>query len=347
MSHTQEGNRGQVLVLIAFLMLVLIGLLALLSDVAQIVLTKRKLQTGVDLAALAGAAEFVGNPDHAAAVALDYAERNGLEPQNTTVKVNQAQRTVEVDSTSHVRLFFPFIWAYTASQVSASGVAEVGQMAVAFDYVLFSGSQSREFRMPGSRQVVDGNVHSNQNLVIPGSDNRFNQRVEIVGVLNDSQNKNTFAQLINPASVLPMPEYDVAELRRKATQVYNSNVSFSNVELNGIIFVDGDVNISGNKVRGRGTIVATGSINVSSSDFRYQTGEDLIAFYALGDHIALSGSDGHYDGIWYAPNGEIRIPGSRNTFYGSLVTQRFAMSGSDNHFIYDTRLKTIAVNLIR
>lgn len=339
MPNSQQRASGQVLVIVAVLMLVLMGLSALVWDVGQIMLADNRLQASVDLAALAGAAELESNPGQAASVALEYAERNGLQRQDTSVRASK--HAIEVTATRVVRLFFPIIWGYNSAQISASAVAEVyGEQAAAFDYALFSASEVDDFRIPGSMQVVEGRVHINQDMIISGHDNSFLQEVEIVGILKDSKNNNTFGQLINPAPVLPVPQYKADDLRLQASKVYDSNVSFSNVVADGIIFVNGNVNISGNGIKGRGIIVATGSINISSSEFRYESANDLVAFYALGGYISLSGSDGHFDGVWYAPNGEIRIPGSRNTFFGSLVAQHFAIPGSDNRFVYDPRARS-------
>ena len=67
---------GQVFVFVAFILIALVGMAALVIDVGSWFHAQRKLQTAADAAALAGAQHLPTQQSTALAVALDYAQRN-------------------------------------------------------------------------------------------------------------------------------------------------------------------------------------------------------------------------------------------------------------------------------
>jgi len=88
--HERHGERGQVLILVAVALLVLLAFAALAVDVGHLYGERRQMQNAADAAALAGARVLCENWASAATrealaetTAIDYAERNGA----TTVTV--------------------------------------------------------------------------------------------------------------------------------------------------------------------------------------------------------------------------------------------------------------------
>jgi Flp pilus assembly protein TadG len=71
-----EQEEGQVLVLAALFMTVLLGFAAFVIDFGGMASTKRQLQNAADAAALAGVASLPDDEDAAAAAAYEYAEKN-------------------------------------------------------------------------------------------------------------------------------------------------------------------------------------------------------------------------------------------------------------------------------
>ncbi len=71
-----RGESGQVLVFVAFILIALVGMSALVIDVGSWFHAQRKLQTAADAAALAGAQHLPTEQSTALTVALDYAQRN-------------------------------------------------------------------------------------------------------------------------------------------------------------------------------------------------------------------------------------------------------------------------------
>lgn len=72
-------KKGSTIVLLPFILVVLVGICALVTDVGMLYVEKTQLQTAVDAAALAGGQELPANPDSATVitVAKNYAAANG------------------------------------------------------------------------------------------------------------------------------------------------------------------------------------------------------------------------------------------------------------------------------
>lgn len=109
-------KQGQVLMLAALLMPVVIMLLAMIIDGGQVFLEKRRLQNMVDAAALAGAQTQDG------AVALDYAQRNGLTSQDT-FQVALAEPSISVHAEREVNGLFLSVLGVVNPIVTASATA--------------------------------------------------------------------------------------------------------------------------------------------------------------------------------------------------------------------------------
>lgn len=335
------NDRGQLIIVIAIMIPVIFGLVGLAFDVSQVVYKKHMMQSALDLSVLAGVQELYLNSSNGIAVAKDYWQKNGFESECLTVSVNYQgdANKIHAEAAKTVELYFFPILGIRSTEIRAAATAMV-EVKPMFNYVLFSAAESgknAEVSFPGSRNMINGKAHVNQDLKMSGQNNKFNDNLEVVGTM-DAHPNNYYKNLIIPSTRVDMVQYDVEKLKSKATIIYQNDVNFSNIELNGIIFVNGKVNISGGKVKGKGTIIATGNINISASRLDYESADDLIAFYSLGD-IAISGSDIFVCGTFLAPNGEIAIPGSRNYFYGGIYAKYLRISGSDSHYEYDPRVK--------
>jgi len=162
----RQGNRGQTLVIIAIMLMVLILMAGLAIDVGVMYVARRELVRVADSAALAGAGALSsgepGEPNdwvrqqRAVARAYEYARLNGFDaeaPGNTfSVEVIIAERKlVQVNATRSVPLFFmPIIGVHHAT---VSAHAEGCQAEAApVDIVLVqdvSGSQCYSSHLPG------------------------------------------------------------------------------------------------------------------------------------------------------------------------------------------------------
>lgn len=80
-----RNENGQVLVLVALLMTVIMGFAAFAVDIGRVTVVKSKLQNAADAAALAGAAAYNDNPKE---IAKSYAMLNGIDEDDITVNLN-------------------------------------------------------------------------------------------------------------------------------------------------------------------------------------------------------------------------------------------------------------------
>ena len=123
-------ERGQGLVLAAMSILVIVVLLALVVDAGLVLHERRQLQGAADAAALAGAVELPGSPSAAVQTAMEYVERNGIDPDDpdTTVQVTTPYDgdpdKIEVTISGEVGFFFGPVLGIDAVQIDARAVAE-------------------------------------------------------------------------------------------------------------------------------------------------------------------------------------------------------------------------------
>jgi Flp pilus assembly protein TadG len=124
MVHGRE--RGQMLVIMAVLLPVLLGALALGVDVSVFYFEWAQLQKAADASALAGAGYLPGNPDRAIETAQSYAEMNGVtEGEIVSVTPGDDDSTLTVELSREVPYYFGRIFGLNQSPVVARATAEV------------------------------------------------------------------------------------------------------------------------------------------------------------------------------------------------------------------------------
>ncbi len=128
-----KNESGQVLVLAALLMTVLIGFAALAVDIGMTTVVKSKLQNTADAAALAGVQSLGdGNIE---TIAITYANQNGMkattngvEQSGDTIKVtnpyNGRSNQIEVICKRNVKYTFAKVLGFQEREISARAVAE-------------------------------------------------------------------------------------------------------------------------------------------------------------------------------------------------------------------------------
>ncbi len=96
-------EQGQALVLFTFLVVVLVLFLMIVIDVGFFFTEKRKTQTAADAAALAAAQKLPDDPAGATALALDYAQRNGVDPNTLGITFSCTSNLPQVCNPSQNR----------------------------------------------------------------------------------------------------------------------------------------------------------------------------------------------------------------------------------------------------
>jgi hypothetical protein len=133
-------QKGQVLVQVALMMVVLILFVGLAVDGGNVYSSRRRMQNAADAAALAGAWELcVGNPAIAQATAQDYAEQNGADAVYFPPTANHLISVVVTDTVN--TFFMGVIPSLATVDVPAQATAACGEAVsgcyvwpLAFDY---------------------------------------------------------------------------------------------------------------------------------------------------------------------------------------------------------------------
>jgi hypothetical protein len=156
----RRRERGQVLIMVAISLFVLIGVIALAVDVGHWYGQRRHMQNAADAAALAGAYEICINKETSdtiiRATAIEYAERNGADAAMVDVLITDptgtetagdipsVRNTVVVTAGVAAETFFARLFGLETVDVGAVAAAACGKasegcgaMPIAFDYDTF------------------------------------------------------------------------------------------------------------------------------------------------------------------------------------------------------------------
>lgn len=126
------GQGGSTLIMVAVAVMVLLGIGALVTDVALALVHRQELQQAADLAALAGAQELPENPDAAVAVATSYLLENGIGPGEVgNIHTDRENREIDVRVRRSLPLALARLLGFGQVQVSARATAAAYPVAEA------------------------------------------------------------------------------------------------------------------------------------------------------------------------------------------------------------------------
>jgi Flp pilus assembly protein TadG len=120
-------QKGFALVLVSAGMVVLLGFVALVTDIGMLALNKQKIANALDAAALAGAQELPVSAVQARAVAVNYALLNGCSPDSPLVTSYNGQQNsrLTIAATKEVNFIFARVLGIESGTVSVRSSAAV------------------------------------------------------------------------------------------------------------------------------------------------------------------------------------------------------------------------------
>lgn len=325
-----KSNKGTTLVLMTFILTIALCMSAVVVDVARVIVEKQKLQNAVDSAALAAAVEL---PDTNAAldVANHYIVENGYGPQDIRVSFTDSNTRININGIKKIDYLFARILGFTSKNTECNASAITDTIRAAFDYVLFSGSTSKDLIINGSNLYVDGSTHTNSNFIANGSKQTITGACEAVRNLIINGSKIDIGSRVNGASFVEMPDFSEAikAQAENAGTSYSSTKTYtgSYINVDRPIYVNGDIYVNGSHFRGNGCILATGNIVFNGSNL-YDSTDDAVCFYSQNGNIIINGSNAELSGIVYAPNGSIIMNGSNQTVKGRVIGKNLTFNGS-------------------
>jgi hypothetical protein len=157
--------------------------------------------------------------------------------------------------------------------------------------------------------------------------------------------------VLNGAPVQTVPQWDINDfLPHGAVEgavgstyyhyIDGDMTSFASPVADGVYYVTGDVKITGGTGTHRVTIVSQGTQKYTSAVNLSSYFHDLLFFSNSNDQnngaIQLSGSNITWQGLIYAPNGDVNMSAATNSnVNGAIYGQHVGLSGSNININYD------------
>ncbi len=348
---------GQIVLMTALMLTVLIGFAGLAIDVGFWMHARTKLQADADAMALAGGQELpsVANTD---VKAREWGTKNSvLNSEITSILVNGTACRTPLPTTDYVTVkltrnrttFVAGLLGITDANIvaCATAKAETGSGY----YAIFANDACPSpdaLVISGSVDEVEGAVHSNCRLTISGANNRFDGDVTYTGTVNPDPpgNGNTFTDSPDQVPARPFPiDYVYTDFPCTFTATGGNDMDLSQSQWympDGITLKTGvycqpssSKKISSPKqgAKGKVTLVSKGTIDLSGSNFQLTANWNDILMWAESNSSSamnISGSGGSWIGLMVAPNGKINFSGSSNlSVSGGLLADQVSASGSD------------------
>lgn len=339
----------------AIMLVVVIAFAGLALDAGMYYKRLDAMQSVADGAALSGAAVLPLNQAVARDRARTIVQANGMDPLDFTIQTdyqNQPDELLVFGARRMDTLFMRIVGVNTVP-VAVRAVARRSPPR-AFDFAIFSGSETQPLELSGNN-TVDGGTHGNADVLINGS-NQLGA-VEAVGSVGLTGSNHT-GDITDHAGSLPLPNIDYATLAQGATTVYSGNQTLSgtwpdgiiivhgNLTLNGdlsftgTLLVDGNVTITGNATHitagqvaivARGDITILGNAHLTYDQPRSSGGTSSLALVSTGGNI-LVGGNAEIDGIVYAPStgpgtGMVSLQGNAE-IDGAVIGNQVASNGN-------------------
>ncbi|NIM93039.1 MAG: hypothetical protein GTO18_04925 [Anaerolineales bacterium] len=371
--HTE---RGQTVILLALVMVILIGFAILAIDGGRLFTERRDAQNATDASALAAALARCDKKDIVAS-ALARAASNGYNNDGTTntVSVNFPPLSGPYAGDSeYIEVIIVSRIEGTIGNLIYSGPLEVTTRAVSYCWVsrtgmgaaLFAGSETCENTIDwsGSDTSIVGGVHTNRDLHVGGSTNYIKGDVTYVTTVDAPEDKITYDPPENPIKYKVMdypvdfemedfePGGEIAAAVAGEGKYYNCECK---IDMNwlesqgyyddatgkiqeGLYYTTDNIDISANNIIGEAvTFVSRGSISFSgSSHYLYPYVEGLLAF-----------TDMQKPGGAKCSVQSIKLSGSSHNWYGVMFSPNglIEMAGATNTTIHGSLIGyTLALN---
>lgn len=305
----RDPQRGAVAIVVAVFAVVAMLLLAFTVDRGRIYVERAQLQNTMDAAALAAAAEtcLLRNSDAIRDVAIDYADRNGVDITRNDVLVQDgdyAKTGVSVSTERAVASVFGFFAGVEETTVAARATA-MRNCTEIFQYVA-----EKNFNFNGSGATIGGNIYAGEcvdggggiytGIIMVGADrdkddcfhagdspiyNQLGSGTVIAGSTCEPDAEEVTECVYGQRQVTPADAFaviaDVSVINDGLTAAAGTCV----VDFSSDIFCDGDVRSVDTETVGH-SIMATGNILIESGT-QFVEQDDWIIVYSRDGEIQI------------------------------------------------------------
>ena len=351
------------------------ALLALVTEIGRVYHARGQLFDFCDAAALAGAQDLPAT-DVAKQTAIEYYAKNlgasedeievvGEEEDTTTYKVRgdtvwittpyedettrkrniPPEYAIEVRACREVPLFFAGLLGL--KRANPCGRAVAGRPRV---LVIYNGSRTQGMWIVGARNRVEGDIHSNHDIVVVGSRNVVTGTAFYLHRFVNLGHFNQIRAVKGEYREFPDLPKSLDEYRQEAIEngtYYTHNVYFTTPHstIEGVIFVEGgNIYVTGHHITGRCTLIAVrkwgrgGRIRFAGANLDLEASDGILLAYAspspwpsIQSAIFVTGANCTFKGLIYTPH-RVRMPGARNTYIGAIVANTINPVGYRNLF---------------
>lgn len=118
-------NKGNAMIILCLLITILLGFAAYVIDIGLIYAEKIKLSNAIDSASLAAVLELPNDDIKAKAVAIDYLQKNNVDPNQTIIVISEDHKSIQIEGVKSVNHLFAPIIGISSSNVNAKTKAVV------------------------------------------------------------------------------------------------------------------------------------------------------------------------------------------------------------------------------
>lgn len=155
-----KNNKGSTIVIITVVLVALLGFVALVTDIGNMVYRKSQLQNACDAAALAGAHELP-DTDKAEDEAKKYAEDNGVDLSSISISFGEEDKKIIVKAQEQVQFIFARVLGINQGDVSAQAAAIIAPLSEVYNGLRPFGVEDDAFE-EGERVVLKTGVQDEE-----------------------------------------------------------------------------------------------------------------------------------------------------------------------------------------
>lgn len=123
------NNKGNASVILSIAITAILGFTAYAVDIGLAYVERVKLSNAIDSAVLASMLELPRSEVKAKTVAIEYLEKNSVNPQDTLIEVSTDKKSIRIEGTKDVKYFFAPVIGINSSNLQASSRGIIGPIS--------------------------------------------------------------------------------------------------------------------------------------------------------------------------------------------------------------------------
>ncbi|KOA19234.1 hypothetical protein CLHOM_23400 [Clostridium homopropionicum DSM 5847] len=120
------GSKGNISIILCIIIAALFGFTAYVIDIGMVYIERIKLSNAMDSAALAAVLELPNGDVKAEAVAIEYLEKNNVDPNLTKITISEDKKSVYIEGQKNVKHAFAQIIGIGSSNIKDKTKAVIG-----------------------------------------------------------------------------------------------------------------------------------------------------------------------------------------------------------------------------